>query len=354
MKYRKLLVLILGNEIPEDTSSWLSACKRFSNQIDYEMIDLTKSNWLANVTHNKFDVLLAKPGGISSNFKQIYDERIYLLERVLGFTVYPSAEEIFIYENKRFFSSWLEVNKLPHPKTWVFYHKNEASDFLKNNDFPVVAKTNIGASGSGVSILKNADEAYQYIRNTFSGKGATQRTGPNFDKGGIFRRGFQYILNPSRIRKKLFIYKTRAASIQRGFVIFQEFVQHDFEWRAVRIGDSFFAHKKLKLGEKASGSLLKNYDNPPLSLLDFVKEVTDRFSFYSQAIDLFETSEGKFLINEMQCIFGQSDSYQMLINGKPGRYRYLDDNWVFEEGDHARNACYDLRIEYIINKLKNI
>ena len=69
----------------------------------------------------------------------------------------------------------------------------------------------------------------------------------------------------------------------------------------------------------SSGSLLKEYCNPPLELLDYVKSITDQFNFYSQAIDLFEYN-GNYLINEMQCIFGQSDSYQMKVNDEIGRY----------------------------------
>ena len=114
------------------------------------------------------------------------------------------------------------------------------------------------------------------------------------------------------------------------------------------IGDSYFAHKKLKAGNKSSGSLLKNYDNPPVDLLDFVRQITDRHGFHSQAIDIFESTRG-YLVNEMQCIFGQSDPYQMLIDGVSGRYLYLKDKWTFEKGDFTRNACYNLRLEFILS-----
>ena len=65
-----------------------------------------------------------------------------------------------------------------------------------------------------------------------------------------------------------------ASGIQKEFVILQQFIKHDYEWRVVRIGNSFFAHKKLLHGDKASGSLLKGYENPPITLFDFVKKIT--------------------------------------------------------------------------------
>ena len=69
------------------------------------------------------------------------------------------------------------------------------------------------------------------------------------------------------------------------------------------------------------------------------------------AVDLFETKSGNYLVNEMQCIFGQSDPYQMLVDNKPGRYIYKD-RWIFEEGDFASNECYDLRLEYILQRFQ--
>jgi len=121
------------------------------------------------------------------------------------------------------------------------------------------------------------------------------------------------------------------------------------------MGESFFAHKKLMLGNMTSGSLLKDYGNPPLELLDFVKNITDIHQLYSQAVDVFESRNG-YLVNEMQCIFGQSDAYQMKVNNSVGRYIYKHNQWEFESGDFNTNECYDLRLKVaieLLTKLKN-
>ncbi|MBN2396275.1 MAG: hypothetical protein JXC36_07425 [Candidatus Atribacteria bacterium] len=348
----KISIIIAKNELDEDHLPWVNACKAINQKIDFLLVDITKDNWFDRIISTPCDLILTKPSGLTSHFKQLYDERIYILDK-LGYKLYPSAEEIFIYENKRFLSFWLKAHDVPHPATHVFYSKHEAEDFLKTTGYPVVAKVNIGASGSGVTILKSKDTALEYIHNVFSGRGAIQRSGPNLGKGGLIRRGFHYILYPGDIRKKLLIYKTKRSNLQKGFVILQEYIPHDFEWRVVRIGESFFAHKKLKKGEKTSGSLIKGYENPPLKLLDFVREITNKHKFYSQAVDIFEDKQRGYLVNEMQCIFGQSDPYQMLVDGKPGRYKWLYNKWVFEAGDFARNACYDLRLDYIISEVFN-
>ena len=104
-------------------------------------------------------------------------------------------------------------------------------------------------------------------------------------------------------------------------------------------------------GQKAIVSLIKEYGNPPLSVLHFVKKLTDRSGFYSQAVDLFEPQEGQYLVNEMQCIFGQSDPYQMLVDKCPGRYVFKENKWRFEKGDFNTNQSYDLRLQFIIGSM---
>ena len=347
---KKVKAVILGNELENDCLQWSEACDRFSDMLEYKIVNLTSPDWLDVIRSHEADILLARPGGLTARFKQLYDERISILASAGGYRIYPGPQEIYLYENKRFLSYWLKANNIPHPDTFVFYRQEEVMDFLRDRKLPVVAKTNIGASGSGVTILKTRESAVRYVKETFRGRGSPQRTGPNRERKGLLGRGLHYLVNPREIGRKIYIYGTRAGNLQKNFMILQEYVRHDFEWRAVRIGNSFFAHKKVKIGEKASGSLMKEYDNPPVGLLEFVREITDNHQFYSQAIDIFESDRG-YLVNEMQCIFGQSDPYQMLVDGKPGRYIRHEGNWLFEEGDFARNECYDLRLEYVIHDL---
>lgn len=340
-------LIILSNEQPSDSNEWIEACEKQKLVVSYRVVNLTKANWLEEITKEKCDCLLVKPGGVTESFKQLYDERIQILVNQLNYKVFPSLQEVLIYENKRYLSFWLAANNIPHPKTNVFYYKKEALRFIESSGYPIVAKLNIGASGNGVTILRNKKAAQAYIDKIFS-IGVRARTGPRLDRGSKLKRLFFMVTHLSELTRKIRLYNTISSNPQRNFCIFQQFIHHTFEWRVVRIGDSFFAHKKILKGEKASGSLIKEYGNPPLSLLSFVKEITDRYNFRSQAVDLFETEKDTYLINEMQCIFGQSDPWQMLVDGKPGRYINMNDNWVFEEGMFNTNQSYDLRLEALI------
>jgi hypothetical protein len=350
MKQLKHRFVILRNEDPYDYRHWVEACQRYAQWIDYRVVDLTASDWLEKVTSLPCDLLLLEPSCKTKTFKRLYDERLQILVNELGYSCYPSLGEVLIYENKRYHAYWLQAHHIPHPPTHVFYDKRESERFLEATQYPLVAKLNIGASGNGVEILHNRQKALEYVHHLFS-QGKSPRTGPRMGKGRLVKRLWHKVFHPGELINRLHTYRAISADVQKNFVLFQQYIPHSYEWRVVRIGNSFFAHKKMLVEEKASGSLIKQYCNPPLSLLDFVKNLTDRFGFYSQAVDLFEPQQGRYLVNEMQCIFGQSDPYQMLVDNQPGRYLYQGRGWVFEAGEFNSIESYDLRIRFAMDSM---
>ncbi|MBN1639303.1 MAG: hypothetical protein JW866_10060 [Ignavibacteriales bacterium] len=344
-KNRDLKFCILQCSLESSDDRWKTSCLKYN--VDYEIIDISRANWLSEVMQSNSDIFLLRPPGMLSYAKQMYDERVYIISKVLKKQVYPSFEESYVYENKRLLSDFLKAKQIPHPQTNIFYCLNEAIRFSKSTKYPIVVKTNIGASGSGVKIIKSAKELIYYSQLAFK-KGIQRRKGPNKNSGNPQTWLLKAVKSPQYLLKKLKLYKLRAEDKQKHFVIFQEYIPHEFEWRVVKIGDSYFAHKKAKIGEMASGTKNKIYDNPPLCLFDFMKDVCAKTGFYSQAVDIFETPDGHYLVNEIQTIFGQSDAYQMIVNGQIGRYIY-NDGWIFEEGDFNTNESFDLRLEHSIS-----
>lgn len=341
-------IAILKNETQSDHLPWIDACKKKSNQVEYDVIDITLNDWYEIINQKKYDLFLLRPPGRIELYKRLYDERINIISQSFKVKIYPSITEVYIYENKRYLRDWLIANNIPHPETFVFFNKDEALRFAsKHQVLPLVAKTNIGASGNGVVFIKTKEELGDYINNAFS-KGIKSKTGPKLLKGSIFKKIKKVFQNKHFLKQRLIDYSQMDREVQRGFVIFQEFIPHEFEWRCVRIGESFFAHKKIARNNKSSGTLLKGYDPVPFTLLDFIKNITDNTGLSSVSVDVFEKNNTYF-VNEIQCFFGQSDPYQMLIDGKPGRYRFFKNSWIFEEGDFASNACYDLRLEHALS-----
>lgn len=345
-----LNICILQNEFDDNYMNWAEACKK--KNFEYVTIDLTKNNWLEEINRQEFDVFLTCPSGRETLYKNLYDERLFIINKVLNFFCYPDFNEVAIHENKKFLSYWLKANDVPHPETYVFYEKNEALDFVKTVSTPLVAKFNIGASGKGVQIFRNKFEIIKYINAAFS-NGIRQQWGPNLKMGDLKNRIIKLMKNPNRITNRIQSYKKNYNELQKGFVIFQEYVPHDYEWRIAKIGDSYFGHQKVKQGDKASGTKGIDYITPSDELLDFVKKICDTYGFNSMAVDLFENPKGGWLVNEMQTIFGHVQSYICEKDGKPGRYRYIKNKWVFEEGMFNTNLSYDLRLENVIKILNN-
>ncbi|HOX77107.1 MAG TPA: hypothetical protein PLW31_03630 [Bacteroidales bacterium] len=344
-------VAVLQNEDPLSSQKWQQACEK--SGIPCEIINLTASDWLSQVLNEKYDFFLMKPPGNLSHFKTLYDERHYIISKVLKLKTFPSYEECFIYENKKLLSYFLEAQGIPHPKTSVFYDLHEAHEFLSKTTFPLVAKTSIGASGSGVTIIRSKDNALKYVSKAFSKKGIKRQFGPNRNTGTPGKWLGKALKEPRYFVKRLKVYFSIHKHGERDFVIFQEYIPHAFEWRAVRIGDSYFAHQKVKVGDKASGSKGIDYVNPPESLLNFIKDLceTNRFNF--MAIDIFEDGKGGYLVNELQTLFGHVQDYILSIDGRIGRFRFLNNQWVFEEGNFNTNESYDLRLETALSLYKN-
>lgn len=218
-------------------------------------------------------------------------------------------------------SYWLKTHNIPHTKTWVFYSHEQALKFAKDADLPLVVKHDMGSRSAGVEILHNRTELMQYVTNRF-GKGLVCRGADSRDS-------------------------------EWGYILFQEFLPEVAEWRMIRIGKSYFGHQKLADGTFHSGSGKVGWYNPPIELLDFIRELTDNAGYTAMNVDIFETPNGDFVVNEIQSHFAAYIESQMYIDGKPGRYLYdyATHEWQFEEGVFCQNSCCDLRVKTLLDQL---
>jgi hypothetical protein len=196
----------------------------------------------------------------------------------------------------------------------VFTTRAEAEAFASACELPIVFKTGFGGAAAGVRILRRRRDLRAVVRRAFG--------------RGHVAAGHDY-----RDR-------------EWGRLLLQEYLPEVREWRMVRIGDSYFGHPKSRLGEFHSGSGRVEWDAPGPHLLDLLHRVTEQGQFRSMDVDLFETQDGRLLVNELQTVFGASTSVdQMRLDGIPGRMVRMETGaWQFEPGDFARNACANTRI----------
>ncbi|MEA1972497.1 MAG: hypothetical protein U9N34_04280, partial [Candidatus Cloacimonadota bacterium] len=236
---------------------------------------------------------------------------------------------------KRLMYYWLETHNFPHADTYVFYRKKEYFEFIEHyNNFPLIYKSNIGAKSSGVKLIKTKKMGKMIGRKIFGRFASLSLT-----------KGY------TPVKSGKIIPVTAVGMIEKHTLLIQKFEKIKWEWRMVRIGNSYFGHKKLLKGNFASGTHLKGWGKPPEKLLNLLKNLIDKGNFYSMAVDIFETEDGRFLINELQSIFGQPTKNLMLIDDKPGRYIFKDNQFIFEEGEFNEHHSFKLRVKHFIEIL---
>ena len=311
---------------------YVLSCKEMG--IMYEVIDILSENWIELIESSNCEGFLCSPPCEFQEWKTIYDERLYVLNKIMKKPIYPSFGELYIYENKRLMSYWLDLHNYPHPDTKIFCRKADFLNFIKANDiYPLVFKTNVGAAASGVKIIKNKRTAISLANKSFG------IVNPHFALGHL-----------KLIKGKKWIFPS-FGSMQKHYLIIQKFEDIKWEWRIIKIEDSYFGHQKLLKGNFASGSSRVGWYKPPEELLLLVKDICMKGKFDSMAVDVFEKKDGTYLINELQSIFGSYDDAQMYINGHPGRYLFKNGQFHFEEGYFNIYRSYLLRVKHFVNIL---
>ncbi|MBU2922163.1 hypothetical protein KO504_12490 [Winogradskyella psychrotolerans] len=292
--------------------------------ISYRVIDFFSKDWLDDLKLKPIDFLIARPSVQYTPWKDMFDNRLKLLNDSINIPVFPNYNELWIWESKLRTLDWLKVNNLPHPTSLIFYDFEELIQYSKTCKYPIVYKASSGSGASGVKILNNPSQLKSVAKKVFN----------------------------SGIRS----YRKHKLDKEHGSVILQGYLEDVKEWRIIRIGDYYFGFEKLKNGQFHSGSQNFGYGMPPQECLNLVKLVTDTFNFKYVDIDIFVTQQGEFLINEIQPYFGQKDDRELLqIEGESGRlsFNIITKTWDFEKGEFCKNNLCNLRVLEMIKTLTN-
>ncbi|MBN1805932.1 MAG: hypothetical protein JW837_11840 [Sedimentisphaerales bacterium] len=300
--------------------NYVGACRDLG--IPYKILDISGSDWIDTIRNSNCDAFLVYPSCELSVWKQMYDERLRVMVEDMGKIIYPTYNELWFYESKRRMYYWLEAHNIPHPQTWIFYNFNDAMQFARNVELPIVFKSDFGSAASGVRIFRSRSKLVRWIKLCF--------------------------------RKGIICKNEDPRDQQWGVVLFQEYLPDAKEWRIAVIGASYFGYEKLKQGDYHSGSLLRAYSRPRDELLALAKRIMDDGGFTSMALDIFEIKDGQYLVNELQTMFGMSRQEMCVVDGKAGRMLFQSESsaWVFESGDFCRNHLCNLRVQILLAMLK--
>ncbi|MBC7196684.1 MAG: hypothetical protein H5U39_05470, partial [Deferribacterales bacterium] len=127
---------------------WITYCE--DKHIPYFLIDPFKNDFFENVK------------GLSAFlWHWPHSDPIYLimakhitfaLEK-LGIIVFPNHDTCWHFDDKIAQKYLFESINAPFPKTWIFYDKKEAMEWVRSAEYPIVFKLPSGASSYNVRLV---------------------------------------------------------------------------------------------------------------------------------------------------------------------------------------------------------
>ncbi|GJQ07339.1 ATP-grasp domain-containing protein [Capnocytophaga cynodegmi] len=295
-------------------SSWIFY-ERFlkNNQIDYQFYDIYRNNWLE--VARELDIIVWHTNSSPIDM-YIAESKIYVLEKVLKKTCFPSFHEVWQYEDKNRSTFLYKALNLPLIETFVSNSKKEASSMISRIKFPIIYKTYIGSSSKGVVKIDNYSQAKKIVNKIFSHKG--------------LRTVYPYFR-------------------QKNTVLFQRFISNaEFDLRIMMIGNKAFGYYRYakKNDFRASGAGIYEKKEIPKEAIKIAIDIKNKLNSRLMGVDLlFCNKSNQYKIIETS-LFNQIDTpEQLVINGVAGYYDLSTENFEFKEG---KFWIHELVMEYII------
>lgn len=330
----KLGILKSYKDIDDLVISYSNACKEVG--IDYVILDLLSNTWIDDIKNSHVDGILVREKANIAEYKQMYNERLWVIKEYLHIPIYPSWHELFLYEDKRMYAYFFKTHNVPTPSTYVFYRKSDALAYLKTANYPIIFKTNEGSAGSGIQKISSLKQGTRLLNRVFG------LIDPRLAIGDI-RWG--------KIKK--FIRVPKLGMAQRHYLIVQEYIDIETEWRIIKIGETYAGYKRPIENGHASCELME-YGFPPQELLMLIKRVSEEEKFDSLSMDVIVDKSGKYYVTEMQSLYGSFSLKQCSVGGESGRIVEKDGDFVFEEGeDFFKFNSNVLRVKDFVNKIIN-
>jgi hypothetical protein len=214
---------------------------------------------------------------------------VQAVEHGLRIPVFPTWRTIWHFDDKIAQYYLLSAAGIPMPSTWVLWRRDQALEFCRTAQYPLVIKLASGITSENVALVRNCEEARHWITQLFD-FGVTDLVRERVHPWTVLRRIRQSlrVLTSGQQRRPSDIGRTE---LQRGYVLLQEFIPHnDFDTRITVIGNRAFAFRRLNRPSdfRASGSGLRD-DDPTRIDLDSVRlafQVAERLETQSVAVDV--------------------------------------------------------------------
>jgi glutathione synthase/RimK-type ligase-like ATP-grasp enzyme len=250
-----------------------------------------------------------------------------------GIKVFPDVNTAWHHDDKLGQKYLLEAIGAPLVKSYLFYSRQEAFDWLDKTTFPKVFKLRGGAGSVNVSLVKTKKKAKQLIKKAFgTGFPHINRFTRLKDRIWVLKRdknltairgvvsGLARIFIPTEVE--------RFSHNEKGYIYFQDFIpKNEYDTRLVVIGDRCFGIRRYcrKNDFRASGSGILRYE-PKLfdkRCIQIAFEIAKKLQTQSVAFDFIWDNEEPKIVEISYC-FSMGSAY----DDCPG---YWDNNLNWHE-----------------------
>jgi glutathione synthase/RimK-type ligase-like ATP-grasp enzyme len=219
---------------------------------------------------------------------------------------FPSSAEAELYDDKLLQGELLQEFGLPAIPSFISYSAEQALEHAAACTYPAVWKIGCGAGSLGVELVRHRRQAERRIRKVFS-----------FTGRGTY---WPYLG-------------------QKNYVCLQPLMANaGYDLRAIVVGDAVRGYYRTPpRGEfRASGMRRWHYAALPPAAMRLARRVRDRFDLTMVGLDMLaDPSETRLAIIEMSLFPQLSDDWDLVVDGRPGSYRFRGDEGEFVEERHA-------------------
>lgn len=309
------------------SAEWINYCEK--NNIPYKIVNCYSSDIISQL--GDCEVLLWHHHHSDAKDVLFAKGVLFALEQA-GKKVFPEFNAGWHFDDKVGQKYLLEAVKAPMAKTWVFYEKRDALEWIEQTTFPKVFKLRGGAGSTNVKLIRTKSHAKKMVCRAF-GKGF-----PAYDKWNDLKE--QYLrftqrrlkgLDFAKSIRRVFVSTRFAKTVgnQKGYVYFQEFIpNNDSDIRVITIGDKAFAIKRMTRPNdfRASGGGVIMFDKTLIDerCIKIAFETSKKLSATVVAYDFVFDESNNPLIVEINYGF----AHQPYLNC-PG---YWDRDLVWYEG----------------------
>ncbi|MCK4806015.1 MAG: hypothetical protein KAT09_00140 [Candidatus Aegiribacteria sp.] len=228
--------------------------------------------------------------------------------------VFPNWKTRWHFENKIAQYYLFGILDIPTPKSYVFWYKNEALNYINSTSFPLVSKLARGASSINVEIMRNLRRAKQKVNSAFSGSGILSEPGyyPIRRRHGSdkirntlanilvrFYAGFRYVFSgkyPPLPRDWWMP--------EKNYVLFQDLLEGNmYDTRITVIGDRAFAFRRFNrpndFRASGGGKIDHNPDEIDMNAVAMAFRISKMGGFQSMAYDFLYDATKTLCVSEM-------------------------------------------------------